>query len=95
MALEGFAIGVAQEAGAVGDLGRNFGPGTNGLVVGDEREPAAEGGLIGGIGEAEKMGVPSWKLSVQAGVGWFASGLYAAMERLVGFAVRKVRRLWP
>jgi len=47
---KGFAVGVAQEAGAVGDFGWNFRFGTNGLVVGDEREPLAEGGLIGWVG---------------------------------------------
>ena len=53
--LEGLAIGVAKQAGAVGDLRGDFGCGTDGLVLGDEREPAAEGGLVCRIGQTEKI----------------------------------------
>src|SRR5277367_5459473 len=54
VALEGLAIGIAKEAGAVGDLRRDFGRRTDGLKLGDERKPAAEGGLVCWIGQAEK-----------------------------------------
>jgi hypothetical protein len=54
--LERLAIGVAKQAGAVADLGRDIGRRADGLVFSDEREPAAEGGLVGRIGQAEKVG---------------------------------------
>ena len=56
VALESLAIGIAQQTGAVADFGRDFGRGTNGLVLRDEREPAAKGGLVGRIGQAQKVG---------------------------------------
>ena len=56
VAFESLAIGVAKQAGAVGDLGRDFGRRADSLVLGDEREPAAEPGPVGGIGQAEKVG---------------------------------------
>ena len=43
MALESFTVGVAKKGGAVSDFGGDFGFGANGLVVGDEGEPLAEG----------------------------------------------------
>ena len=63
--LEGFAIGIAQEAGAVVDFRRDIGAGTDGLEVGDGGEPLAKGGLVCRVGEAEEVGVPSLKRSVQ------------------------------
>ena len=56
VAFERLAIGVAKQAGTVADLGRDFGRGADRLVLRDEREPAAEGGLIGRVGQAEKVG---------------------------------------
>ena len=50
MALESFAVGVAKKGCAVSDFGGDFGFGANGLVVGDECEPLAEGDAIGGVG---------------------------------------------
>ena len=56
VAFEGFAVAVAEEAGAVGDFGRDFGFGSDGLVVGDDGKPAAEGCAVRWVGEAEEVG---------------------------------------
>ena len=56
MALEGLAVGVAKQAGAVVDFRGNIGVGTDGLKVGDGGEPLAECGLVGSVGQAEKVG---------------------------------------
>jgi len=55
VALQRLAIGKAQQAGAIGDLRREFSFWSNGLVASDEREPLPEGSLIGRIGEAQEI----------------------------------------
>ena len=49
--------------------------------------------MIGGVGEAEEVGgavvEAVGEAGGRAGAGWFVSGRYAAMERLIGFAVRR------
>ena len=55
MGVEGFAISVAQEGGAVVDFGGELG-GLVCLVLGDCREPGAEGlAILGGV-QAEEVG---------------------------------------
>ena len=55
MGVEGFAIGVAQQGGAVVDLGRQLG-GLVRLVLSDGGEPGAEGlAVLGGV-QAEEVG---------------------------------------
>src|ERR1700722_3201172 len=51
VALEGLAIGVAKQAGAIGDLRRDLGWETDSLVLGDERKPASECSLVCVIGQ--------------------------------------------
>jgi len=55
MALEGLTVRKAQQAGAVSDFRRNLFPWTNRLIVGDQRKPASEPGLVGRIGEAQEV----------------------------------------
>jgi hypothetical protein len=52
---ERFAIGIPQEACAVGDFGRQIGCWPDRLVFRNEREPAAEGGLICRISQAQEV----------------------------------------
>ena len=55
VALEGFTIGVAQQAGAICDFGGDFRLRPHGLEVRDLGEPLPERGLVGRVGQAEKI----------------------------------------
>ncbi len=52
------AIGIAEQRGAVADLGRHFGGLAKSLVLRDQREPAPERFAVSGRVEAEKIGRP-------------------------------------
>jgi len=53
---EGFAVGVADEGGAIDNLGGTIGGRLEVLGLREEREEAAEGTLIVGVVQAEKVG---------------------------------------
>ena len=66
MTLERLAIGVAQQAGTIGNLGGDISLGADGLVVGNQCEPPAKAAWSAGSFRRKKSGVPSPKRSVQA-----------------------------
>lgn len=56
--LKSFAIGITKQACTVCDFSRHLGGRTKRLIFRNERKPAAEGSLVGWIGEPKKIGRP-------------------------------------